>query len=268
MRWEDLTSKDFEKAVRKSKGVCILPVSCLEKHGDHLPLGTDMLWGKAIADAAAEMEPAIVFPPHFLGQINCGRHLPGAVALRHGLLMDLLENVCDEIARNGLKKIVIYNSHGGNDNFLLFFAQALLEKERDYVVYVHRVCDKCLVGDPEWRKLVESGIDGHGGEAETSLMLGVDPELVKMKELSSKESGMPLKRLKHLPPSFTPIWWYADYPNHYEGEGKFGSEAKGERLVELESRRLAVLIKAVKADRETPELTMEFYKRTHKPPNG
>ena len=84
MRWEEMTAGDFHKAVQRCKGVCVLPVSCLEKHGEHLPLGTDMLWGKALAEKAATMEPAVVFPPYYFGQINCGRHVPGTVAIRFG----------------------------------------------------------------------------------------------------------------------------------------------------------------------------------------
>ena len=43
MKWEELTAKDFPKAVRKARGVCVIPLGCLEKHGDHLPVGTDLL---------------------------------------------------------------------------------------------------------------------------------------------------------------------------------------------------------------------------------
>jgi creatinine amidohydrolase len=208
-----------------------------------------------------------VFPPYYFGQINCARHVPGTISIRHQLLIELLENVCDEIARNGMKKIVLLNAHGGNDLFLQYFAQILLGKERDYVVYVIRVGDKSPHAEEEWKKMVETRIDGHGGELETSRIMAAYPELVKMNDLSPRDTGLPAGRLKHLPACFTGIWWYADYPYHYAGEGKYGSKKKGEFLLEYESERVAAVIKAVKADTVTPKLTREFYHRSLKPSN-
>jgi creatinine amidohydrolase len=267
MRWEEMTSIDFQKAVIKCKKVCLLPVACLEKHGEHLPLGTDMLWGKAVADRAADKESAIVFPSYYFGQINCARHVPGTISIRHQLLVELLENVCDEIARNGMKKIILLNTHGGNEMFLQYFAQIMLEKERDYVVYVIRLNDKSSEFDPKWKKMVETKVDGHAGEMETSQMMEAYPGLVKIKDLSPRETGLPNDRTKHLPSCFTGIWWYASYPHHYAGEGKYGSKKKGEYLLEYESGKVAEIIKAVKADTVTPKLTREFYRRSLRPSN-
>ena len=90
---------------RTAGGVCILPFGVLEKHGDHLPLGTDALTAHAIAVRAAEQEPALVFPLFYFGMNTHAKCEPGAIAIRFDLLLQLLESVCDEISRNGFDKI-------------------------------------------------------------------------------------------------------------------------------------------------------------------
>jgi creatinine amidohydrolase len=75
MQWEHLTSDEFALAVRLT-GVCILTMGVVERHGTHLPLGTDYLSGHAIACLAAEKEKAVVFPPFYFGQIYEARCFP------------------------------------------------------------------------------------------------------------------------------------------------------------------------------------------------
>ena len=68
MLWEKLREEEFEKAIEDSKGVCILPIGCLEKHGQHLPVGTDTIIAADVCAKAAEIEPAVVFPTMIFGE--------------------------------------------------------------------------------------------------------------------------------------------------------------------------------------------------------
>ena len=68
-KWEEITSPRFPAAVEKAGGVCVIPMGVIEKHGPHLPLGTDMFEARETAFQAAQKEYAIVFPPYFMGQI-------------------------------------------------------------------------------------------------------------------------------------------------------------------------------------------------------
>ncbi|MDR2590942.1 MAG: creatininase family protein, partial [Oscillospiraceae bacterium] len=77
MNWEELSTKDFDKCVKESDYTCILPIGVLEKHGDHLPLGTDMYIVTETAKAAAKVSSAVVFPYYFLGQIAEAKHVKG-----------------------------------------------------------------------------------------------------------------------------------------------------------------------------------------------
>ena len=117
MLWEELTAPEFAAAV-KSAGACIVPLGVIEKHGDHLPLGTDLINVRALAIKAAAIEPAIVFPPYYFGQICEARHQPGTLAFHGGFLLEALRGICAEIARNGLRKIILLNGHGGNIHLL------------------------------------------------------------------------------------------------------------------------------------------------------
>src|SRR5260370_1593663 len=86
--------------------------------------------------SATEQEYAIVFPEYYFGQIFEARHEPGTIAYSGQLQLDLLQETADEMSRNGCKRVIVVNGHGGNDRLLPFFAQTQLEKPRDYVVYV------------------------------------------------------------------------------------------------------------------------------------
>src|SRR5580700_9463000 len=79
-KWEELTAADFRQAIQQSKGTCLLPFGILEKHGAHLPLGTDLLNVRYASLRAVEQEYAVVFPEYYFGQIFEAKHEPGTIA--------------------------------------------------------------------------------------------------------------------------------------------------------------------------------------------
>jgi creatinine amidohydrolase len=261
MRWEELTTVNFKKAVKKSKGVCIVTLAVIEKHGDHLPLGTDMFNVYSLACSAAEKEPAVVFPQYYFTQILEAKHQPGTIAIKYQLMFDLLCNVCEEISRNGLKKIILLNGHGGNTSFIPYFVHAMLEKKEDYMVYFPKDIPS-FNGYPEYRKLynrIMKTKGGHGGECETSITLANRSDLVKMEDIA--KPGIRLERLKHLSDLYTPMNWYANYPDHYAGDARAASINKGKKLIELQVKYLVRIIRAVKCDTITKKLYEEFFSR-------
>src|SRR5687767_5990603 len=133
--WEELTGDQFVQAAAAAEGVCLLPLSVIERHGHHLPLGTDMFIAREVCQRAAALEPAVIFPNFIFTQILEARHCAGTIAIEADLILRLLDNVCREIARNGFKKIVILNAHGGNGALIPFFMQTQLQSPRDYTVY-------------------------------------------------------------------------------------------------------------------------------------
>ena len=264
--WEELTSSDFALAVKQSEGVCLLPIGVIEKHGQHLPLGTDVFAVRELCRRAAAKEYCLVFPFYYAGQINEAKQQPGTVAYSPELMTRILDETCQEIARNGIKKIIIVNGHGGNNSWLEYFCLTQLASPRDYAIFYTNpsASQDVLKKISEMRK-TKTG--EHADEIETSNMLVVRPDLVKM-ERATAESGVSLNRLQHLPGNlYTGIFWYAKYPNHYAGDAKDASAAIGEINIESRTQNLAEWIKAVKADQTTLRLQNEFYKESQDPQN-
>ncbi|MBV9267945.1 MAG: creatininase family protein [Acidobacteriaceae bacterium] len=259
VKWEELTAGDFVHAVEKSQGTCLLPFGIIEKHGPQGPLGTDLINVRYATLHAAEQEYAVVFPEYYFGQIFEARHQPGTIAYPMTLELQLLQATTDEMARNGCKKILIVNGHGGNSSLLPYFAQSQLATPHDYVVYVYLHGEQ-HTGRPE----TKSKFDMHAGESETSHTMISRPDLVHP-ERSSTESGADLQRLDLPAGVYTGIWWYARFPNHYAGDAAGANRTLGEFDVNAQIGDIVTAIKAVKADQKSRELQEEFYKAAEHP---
>jgi creatinine amidohydrolase len=259
VHWEELTAADFRDGIHRSQGTCLLPFGILEKHGPHLPLGTDLLDVRYAALHAADEEYAVVFPEYYFGQIAEARHEPGTIAYSREMQLALLQETTDEMARNGCKKVIIVNGHGGNDSLLPFFAQTQLDKPHDYVVYVFNERTPQSGGPPKKTK-----IDMHAGESETSKMMISRPDTVHI-DRSTSESGADQHR-QNLPEDvYTGIWWYARFPNHYSGDGSAATRELGNYQMNWWIETLAKTIRAVKADDVSQKLQNEFYEKSKHP---
>lgn len=262
VHWEELTAADFKAGIARAQGTCLLPFGILEKHGPHLPLGNDLLNVRYVALNAAQQEYAIVFPEYYFGQIFEAKHQPGTIAYSRHLELELLQETTDEMARNGCKKIIIVNGHGGNNSLLPFFAQSQLESPHDYVVYVQGIA-RSAAGGPKPK--TDPATDMHAGERESSVSLVARPDLVHLDRAPS-ESGADQARLSALPEDlYTGIWWYARFPNHYAGDGAAASRELGEFEAKTWIAAIVQSIRAVKADSTSLRLQKEFYDRSQHP---
>jgi creatinine amidohydrolase len=261
MQWENLTSLDFAEAVATCEGVGIIPIGVVEAHSSHLPLGTDMFTAHWTACRAAKQEPMIVFPQYPFSINHETAHLPGGLVIKRELAFALLENICDEMWRNGLRKIILLSGHGGNRHFLPLFVQTLPEKAKPYVVYYAD-----LPTPPEVRAVLEHPENGHACEGETSMILHIRPELVKMEQMPKR----PFTNQRRNQPisargGYTQADWYAMYPHMYVGDAHRATAAKGETMLLSKVTQLAALVRAIKADAVTPVLVAEFLARQTKP---
>ena len=259
VHWEELTAADFREGIHRSQGTCLLPFGILEKHGPHLPLGTDLLDVRYAALHAAEQEYAIVLPDYYFGQIAEARHEPGTMAYSRNLQLALLQETTDEMARNGCKKIIIVNGHGGNESLLPYFAQTQLDKPRDYVVYIFDKRSPESGGPPK-----KSSIDMHAGESETSKMMIARPDTVHQ-DRAGQESGADQHRLNLPEDVYTGIWWYARFPNHYSGDGSAATVELGKFQMDWWIGAIVKTIRAVKADDVSLNLQNEFYGKSSHP---
>ena len=229
------------------------------KHGPHLPLGTDLLDVRYAALHAAEQEYAVVFPEYYFGQIFEAQHQPGTVAYSSHLQLELLQETTDEMARNGCKKVIIVNGHGGNEHLLPFFAQSQLEAPHDYVVYIFDERTPQSGGPPTTDKL-----DMHAGQSETSKMMISRPDLVHQ-DRAHEQSGGDQGRV-HLPEGvYTGIWWYARFPNHYSGDGSLATKELGQFQMNWWVNQIVEVIRGVKADQNSLQLQNEFFEKAKHP---
>jgi creatinine amidohydrolase len=261
-RWEELTAPDFVRAIHQSQGVCVLPFGIIEKHGPHLPLGTDLLDVRFAVMNAVEQEYAVVFPQYYFGQIFEAQQQPGTVAFSLSTQLTLLQETVKEMARNGCKKIVIVNGHGGNNSLLPLFAQSQLATPRDYVVYVFGLPNTRVPGRPAMKS--DPGNDMHAGETETANMLIARPDLVQMDKADS-QSGADQHRLNLPDNVYTSIWWYARFPNHYSGTGSAATKELGEFDQKAWSSQIAEALRAIKADDQSLKIQNEYFEKISHP---
>lgn len=226
-----------------------------------MPLGTDMLEAHWTACRASEQEEAIVFPQYPMGLNHEGAHLPGSIVINREVLFVVLENICDEMGRNGLSKIILLSGHGGNRYFLPMFVQTLTEKKRNYIVYYANLpyFDADQAG-------LETDELGHACEAETSKGLHLNPELIRMEQLP----GQPFANLNRNQPlksrrGYTSVDWYAMYPDMYVGDARKATEAKGRIIADQRIKALVDFIRLVKEDKMTGALVESFMQQRDKP---
>ena len=262
VKWEELTASDFIKGIGQAHNTCALPFGILEKHGPHMPIGTDLLNVRYAVLHAAEKEYVVVFPEYYFGQIFEARQEPGTIAYSLDLQLKLLQETVNEMARNGCKKIVIVNGHGGNESLLPLFAQAQLAMTKDFAVFIYGLPNLDVPGRPA----KNDNVDMHAGSSETSHMMVTHPDLLRMDRVNN-ESGRDQDRLK-LPDSlYTGIWWYAKFPDHFSGDPSKATKQLGEFDVNTWVNSLADAFRAVKGEQGDQALRLqdEYFEKTKDP---
>jgi creatinine amidohydrolase len=261
---EELTAPEFIEAVEKSAKTIILPIGVFEKHGAHLPLGTDLYIAREMALRAAEQEYTVVFPSYYFSQINEARHQPGTISYSPELIWKVLQETLNELSRNGFKKIIIVNGHGGNNAFLNYFGMAQLSERRDYALYLFQPSYPQDILRQVEALTIHDQYDQHGGNRETSTAKAIVPHLVHT-DRATQQSGVDLNRLNNLPNIYSGIWWYARYPNHYSGDGSKASAEAGELLLNAIVEQLIKSIRDIKADTNVPALQKQFFDEAENP---
>ncbi len=285
MIWYDIREEEFEGAIKRSGGLCIIPLGCTEKHGQHLPVGTDYYETMAIVKRATELEDAVILPPGaWLGEVSCyhsvkdpkAARIRGSIGIKQSTILTVLEELCDEAWRNGFNKILIVNGHGGNTHLIKHFLRCQSYGAKNYAtlstfaIPMKKFEPQRLICTLTERKadfpyITQSDIDvlkgyangggyggGHADFRETSLIMAYDKGLVAEDRFDA-ESGESRHRTDYLKRLGIEAAneWIADYPNAFEGKAPFGaSERLGRAMTELAAEELARKIKLLKEDTE------------------
>ena len=248
--WEDLTTLDL-LALDPAHAVAILPVAAVEQHGPHLPLGTDAIIGDAILDAAlGSLDPSLpVFrlPGQCIGHSPEHAAFPGTLSLRAETLIALWTDIGRSVAAAGVRKLVLFNSHGGQGALVDVVAQRLRSEAAMLVVR----CSYYRFALPEaWITERERRFGLHGGQVETSLMLHIAPHLVRRDRCADVRSRA--EDWQAAEPDLevegeTGIAWCAQDldPSGVVGDAPAASAALGARLLAHYAQRLAKVIAAL-----------------------
>jgi creatinine amidohydrolase len=206
--WENLKTTEFS-ATDMAGRIAVLPVSAVEQHGPHLPLAVDAIINAGILEAAlgktAAESPVLVLPAQTVGMSEEHNRFPGTLSLSAETLIAMWTEIGAAIARAGVRKLVIFNSHGGNPPVMDIVARRLRGRYSMLVVKanwwnVAEIDD--LFDDGEHRH----GI--HGGAVETSLMLHLRPDLVDMTKAQDFKSlgAMMARDFERLSPTAAPAF--------------------------------------------------------------
>lgn len=191
----DLSWPEIERRLRMKSTVLIIPTGSTEQHGPHLPLATDTYLAQEVAKAAAErVSPklnVLVTPSLQFGYSTHHLDFPGTLSVTGSLFIQTCVQLCLQAVKHGFRRILLLNGHGGNHAALQVAARSVRDKARALVV-VANYWDFVRERIQEVR---ESGPGGmaHACEFETSLMLFLKPEMVRM---SHAIKEIPLPRTK------------------------------------------------------------------------
>ncbi len=179
MQWAALTTTDFADGAL-ADAVAILPVAAMEQHGPHLPLATDVIINQGVIDAACALLPpdlpVVVLPMQAVGTSHEHLAFPGTLSLNATALIGLWTQIGECVHRAGIRKLLIFNSHGGQAGLPEIVATDLRARLGMIVAWASPGAfgtPKGAVGP------VESAHGLHGGAKETAMMLHLAPDVVR-----------------------------------------------------------------------------------------
>lgn len=215
----EMSEYEFRRAIKKTKRA-IIPVGSLEQHGKHLPVSTDTLITEYLARLAAEQVGAFVLPAISYG-VSFEHKPMFNVSLRNSTLSTMICDACISLAENHMKEIVIMNGHHGNMGALQYIAQDLHGKlPRDVRVYPMHY----------WH-MMKREFD-HAGEVETSLVLAIAPELVRMDRASPNSKKLSKSKIAYSSITNSPGSFPSITGNGVWGDPLKATVAKGEKWIQ------------------------------------
>ncbi len=243
--WGELTWRQARNRL-KEIDVALLPVGAIEQHGPHLPLDTDAFdadyLARRVAEACSDPRPLVLAPISY-GVSYHHADFTGTVSISNDTLAKLVYEIGMSVSRNGVKKLVIINGHGGNSPALNYAAQMI---NRDALIFV--CVDTGETSDVDIDQIVETPNDVHAGEIETSTGLAVRPHLVRMEQAKKQVPRFSSRYLDFT--SRRGVLWYAYTrkisPSGVMGDPTRASAEKGKKIWEIMIAHLVSLVEDLK----------------------
>lgn len=252
--WGDFTARQFER-IDADGVIAVLPIAAIEQHGPHLPVSTDFAIMQGMIDTCIGMIPADLdirfLPIQPVGKSNEHIRFPGTLTIGATTLIDQWCDLGASVARAGVRKLVILNSHGGNEEIMGIVAREL------------RVRHDMLVVKTSWMRFgAPDGLYGegeqkygiHAGDRETSLMLHFRPHLVDIslaRDFPSRvaDAEQSFRHIRHTG-THAFAWIAGDLnPAGAVGEAAAATADKGKATAEHQARGFVQLLQDVRAAR-------------------
>lgn len=252
--WADLTTRDF--AALQSTGqadqlVAVLPVAAVEQHGPHLPLSVDATLLQGVIDAALPQLPAglpaLFLPPQNVGLSPEHIRFPGTLTLSPATVIALWTEIGECVARSGVKKLLLFNGHGGQVSVMDIVARELRTR-CGLIVYSASWFSLPLPDAVAGQFSAEEHRFGiHAGEIETSMMLHLAPGTVRMEHAQNFRSTSQDRSERYAilgnGKSAKLGWQMQDYhPAGAVGNAAGATADKGRAVVEAAAGQLVALL--------------------------
>ncbi|KUO85148.1 MAG: creatininase family protein [Caldivirga sp.] len=235
MNWWELTWPEFE---RVDKTVALLPTGIVEAHGPHLPLGTDALMATYIAEETARRTNVLLLPTVWYGNTYVLDKFPGTISISNETLYRLYLDIFREVARNGVRYLVVVNGHGGNVDALSMAAKDAARETKLTVILVNWWIDLAK----ETRRRVLETPEGHAAEDETSEVWAAYPQLVKAVPRDGSADEWIEVRFR----VYGKDAYAMEYTKAVQGYPSKASQEKGRAILEAAVNELTQLIEDLK----------------------
>ena len=245
--WQEMTTEEFA-ALDADQVIAVLPIASIEQHGPHLPVCTDACANQAVIERTLELLPedlpVTVLPMMPVGKANEHSAFPGTLSLSSETVQRLWIEIAESVHRVGIRKLVFFNSHGGNSRILPVVAREIRARLDMLVILASLRSD--VPGDffPEEER--RFGI--HGGSIETSRMLYLRPDLVNMSKAENFPSAMAdlATEFEHLPVKASIAWQAQDLnPAGVVGNARDADAERGRQLVDHAATQFAAVLAEV-----------------------
>jgi creatinine amidohydrolase len=249
--WQDMTTADFDR-IDRVRLIALLPVAAIEQHGPHLPLAVDACINQGVVEHLVQRLPddlpVAILPQMSVGKSNEHIAFPGTLTLSAETLTRVWTEIGESVARAGVRKLVILNSHGGQPQIMEIVARDLRVRREMFVVTLNY----WGVGLPDALFPAAEQRHGiHGGGAETSMMLHLRPDLVRdVERRNFVPASVAIERdYQFLRPEGAGIgfgWETQDlHPEGACGDATDADAARGQRIIEQVADRLVALLREV-----------------------
>jgi creatinine amidohydrolase len=168
---EELTWPQAKKALAET-GVVVIPTGSIEQHGPHMPVGTDYLVAREVANRVGKISPVVIAPTIPVGYAEYHADFAGTLSLTQETLTRVYNEICSHFIEYGVTHILFINGHGGNMGSLMAASSTLRKKNVLAATILWWEASQAI--NPDWALI------GHGDFLETSVMLAIDEKIVAM----------------------------------------------------------------------------------------